>query len=93
MRHKNTNWNLGQNSDGTVPTQHVQWALLMDLRDELRRLNNRFDSLPCIPGILRSIERQLKLQRRCPVHPRYTGRQKPRTDCHFCARLHRARWK
>jgi len=93
VRHKNGQWNLETNADGTVPSQHVTWALQMDIRDELQVLNSRFASLPCILRLLRAIERQLKLQRRCPVHPRYTARRKPTVDCSACRRYYRAAWK
>lgn len=39
-KHANVNWTLGNNSDGTVPTDHVKFALMMDIRTELQRLNN-----------------------------------------------------
>lgn len=93
-RWKNVQWDLhGNERDKNVSTENVTTALLMDLRDELQKLNERFAALPCIPGLLRSIERQLKLQRRCPMHPRYSGRREPKTDCRPCWRFYRAVWK
>ena len=88
-RHKNAWWSLGEN-----PTwEGVQVALLMDLRDELQALNAKFSELPCAVRTLTRIERQLKLQRRCPVHPRYTGARPPSVDCRACRRYYRAVWK
>ncbi len=40
MRHKNIQWDLVTSIDGTVPNQHVTWALAMDVRDELQGLVN-----------------------------------------------------
>jgi len=65
-RLKDENWNLNNGTlkvDGSraYPIETIQAALLMDLRDELRRLN---DLLHCqnfieIPATLRSIRRKL----------------------------------
>lgn len=51
QRFKNSEWKLGTNSDGTVPISHCQTAVLMDIRDELQRLNSllrcyRFIGIP-----------------------------------------------
>lgn len=93
-RWKDVNWSLsGREDDPTVSMEKITAALLMDLRDQLKTLNERFASLPCIPGLLRSIERQIKLQRRCPMHPRYTARREPKTSCRPCWRLYRSVWK
>jgi len=93
VRHKNIQWDLVTSIDGTVPNQHVTWALAMDVRDELQGLRATFSSIPCIVRLLQKIERQLKLQRRCPVHPRYTARRKPSVNCRACKRYYRAVWK
>jgi hypothetical protein len=40
-RHKNLDWKLADlNSNGGLSEIHIQIALLMDLRDELQRLNS-----------------------------------------------------
>lgn len=39
-RHKNENWNLGEsNANNCVSWQQMHMALLMDIRDELQKLN------------------------------------------------------
>jgi hypothetical protein len=37
--HANSRWLVSTNSDGTVPVEHVKFALLQDIRDELQKLN------------------------------------------------------
>ena len=39
-RKKNTNWGIKTNDDGTTPTPDAHLATLMDIRDELQRLNS-----------------------------------------------------
>lgn len=39
MRKKDFDWRVDTNSNGTTPTEHVKFALLMDLRDELKAFN------------------------------------------------------
>lgn len=39
-KHANINWKLRTNPDNTVPTDHIKFALMMDIRTELQRLNN-----------------------------------------------------
>lgn len=66
--------------------------VLMDIRDQLQALNavvNCPNALS-IPQTLRDIRKQLKLQRRCAKHPRYTGWLKPRVDCSGCRRLYKS---
>lgn len=93
-RYRSLEWNLpGKESDAAVQNDIVKQALLMDLRDELKTLNRRFAEIPCIVRVLRSVERQIKLQRRCPQHPRYTARRKPTSGCRPCWRFWRAVWK
>lgn len=58
-RKANINWNLQTNGNGTTPVDAAQLAVLMDLRDELQKLNRL---LHCrnfieIPLILRAIRR------------------------------------
>lgn len=38
-RKKNANWNLNVNDDGSVPQMDAHLAVLMDIRDEMQRLN------------------------------------------------------
>jgi hypothetical protein len=93
-RFRGVEWSLpGRDSDTKVADENVKQALLMDLRDELRTLNRRFAELPCVVSVLRQTLRQIKLQRRCPAHPRYTGKREPSTDCRPCWRFWRAVWK
>src|SRR5882762_6574866 len=95
-RYKNVAWVLpGNESDTTTPNVVVEQALLMDIRDELQRLNRVFacSNFLSIPRSLRSIDRQIKAQRRCPKHPRYTGAKQPTVDCLPCRRFYKAIWK
>lgn len=66
QRFKNQDWRLATNLDGTVPITHVQTAVLMDIRDELQRLNSL---LHCyrfigIPNQLEKIVRNTAKRRR-----------------------------
>jgi hypothetical protein len=58
-RKKNRNWNISTNPDGTTPSSDIQLALLMDLRDELQRLNALLNctNFTEIPGTLLGIKR------------------------------------
>lgn len=68
-RKKDVQWTVARD-DGTVPTwEHVQVAVLMDIRDELKKLNqllhcpNAID----IPNILRAIRRNTTKPRKKKV--------------------------
>ena len=39
-RRKDANWEIKTNPDGTSPTDDATLAVLMDIRDELKKLNN-----------------------------------------------------
>ena len=61
LRHKNAAWTVPTDLNGSIAWGGAQLAVLMDLRDELQRLNNL---LACqnflgIPHTLRSINRKL----------------------------------
>ena len=36
---RGTNWQINRNDDGTYPTTEAQFAVLLDIRDELQKLN------------------------------------------------------
>lgn len=38
-RRRNVNWTISSNADGTLPITSATLATLMDIRDELQRLN------------------------------------------------------
>lgn len=40
-RHKNSNWDIGVNSNNRVSFDGAQLAVLMDIRDELQEVNRR----------------------------------------------------
>ena len=67
-RHKNTQWVLKLNPDGTLQNDRVQIAVLMDIRDELQTLNfifrcKNFVNLPhTLNRIDRRLRKKLKLQ-------------------------------
>lgn len=56
-RFENRDWDLPTQSDGTVRWEAVHSALLMDLRDELRRIRTTMEcpNTAAIPNILRGI--------------------------------------
>jgi hypothetical protein len=62
-RHKDGNWNLpkGGNGDPLQWKEHVTIAVLMDVRDELKRLNALLHcpNFTAIPDTLRGIRRKL----------------------------------
>ncbi len=62
-RHKDTNWNL---PEVATAWEHVQVALLMDIRDELKRLNTLLHchNFTQVPSILRGIRTKLPTRRR-----------------------------
>lgn len=66
-RKKDFNWGIKTNDDGTTPTPDAHLATLMDIRDELKRLN----SLLCCPNFV-AIPRKLdaikrNTDRKCPT--------------------------
>lgn len=71
-RHKNKNWELPTDNNGRIQTwDYVKLAVLMDIRDELQKLNAL---LHCpnfveIPRVLRDIRRKMPT-------PRATKRRK-----------------
>lgn len=56
-RKKDANWLLNLNVNGTVPTCDAQLAVLMDIRDELKKLNWLLscENFLQIPALLRMI--------------------------------------
>lgn len=69
-RHKNKEWNLdGKEVNGRssgVSPEHLHAALLMDLRDELQRLNRLLHchNTVAIPELLRAIKRNTTKRKR-----------------------------
>lgn len=68
-RKKNFNWGIKTNVDGTTPTPDAHLATLMDIRDELQRLNSL---LHC--SIFMAIPRKLDAIRRNTAKKRKTRR-------------------
>lgn len=56
-RKKDVEWKLSDNADGTIPVSYAQIAVLMDLRDELKKLNRLLscENFTSIPALLRMI--------------------------------------
>jgi hypothetical protein len=92
-RLKNHQWTVSSDANGKYEMGAAQLVVLQDLRDELQTIVSLFRSLPCAVRTLERIERQLKVQRRCSKHPRYTATRKPRVACAGCHRYYAARWK
>lgn len=65
-RKKDVNWTLHISDGGTVSNEHAQLAVLMDLRDELKKLNTLLHcpNVIDIPRILRGIRTKLPSKRR-----------------------------
>jgi hypothetical protein len=78
-RRKNTDWALNPNADGTVPHADAELAVLMDIRDELKLVNQKLAVLQCpnflaIPHTLKRISRNTTKKRK----PRTVGKPKLR---------------
>jgi hypothetical protein len=89
---QNINWNITRNDDGTYPQSEAVFAVQMDVREELRKLNRL---LSChnfirIPRILDGIKDNTK-PLRCGKHPSYRGVSKPIARCRTCRLVHRIR--
>lgn len=54
---RNVDWTIKQNSDGTFPTEQATIAILLDIRQELKKLNGVFEcgNFLRIPRILDAI--------------------------------------
>lgn len=66
-RHRNVDWYLpGNDTDKTVTNDIVKMAVLMDIRDELQKLNAVFacHNARAIPGLLRRIARNTTKKRK-----------------------------
>lgn len=65
-RHANTRWTLAPASDNTLTWDQVKVAVLMDIRDELQRLNGLLhcSNFTGIPTTLRSIRRAMPTRRK-----------------------------
>lgn len=63
MKHRNVNWNL---PDKLQTWEQVNTALLMDIRDELRRLNTLLHcpNFTDIPQILRAVRKNTTKRRK-----------------------------
>lgn len=94
-RLKDNDWTVPKPASGGYSFEAASLTVLLDLRDELKKLNRVFacSNFLSIPRSLRSINRQIKAQRRCPKHPRYTGARQPTVDCLPCRRFYKAIWK
>ncbi|MFA5901032.1 MAG: hypothetical protein WC829_18180 [Hyphomicrobium sp.] len=66
-RHKNGNWNLGAaNSEGRVTFDQITVAVLMDIRDELQKLNRLLHcpDFMAIPSKLDAIHKKIPARKR-----------------------------
>jgi len=65
-RKKNFNWGIKTNGDGSTPTQDAHLATLMDIRDELQRLNSLLhcSNFVAIPRKLDAIKRNTAKKRK-----------------------------
>lgn len=77
QRHKDGNWSLPTTADGKIQTwEHVQIAVLMDIRDELKSLNAvlHCPNFLAIPSKLDTIAKNTRKKRK----PRVVGKPKLR---------------
>jgi hypothetical protein len=65
-RLKDINWQPGTDKGAAETWQHVQVAVLMDIRDELKRLNLLLycTNFTGIPQVLRKVEKNTRKKRR-----------------------------
>jgi hypothetical protein len=65
-RRKDVNWRLNELPSGNAPTDDAQLAVLMDIRDELKRLNSvlHCTNFLAIPSKLDAIRRNTAKKRR-----------------------------
>lgn len=58
-RKRNRNWTIYTNRDGSTPTDDAHLAVLMDIRDELQRLNRLLhcENFTGIPFVLHRIRK------------------------------------
>jgi hypothetical protein len=84
-RFKDIEWNLADDQGRVGTWERVQVAVLMDLRDELKRLNNLLacPNFVAIPRILRGIRRNTARRKRAvakvtSANKRSLKRAKPR---------------
>jgi hypothetical protein len=64
-RHKNGNWKMEANPDGSLTIDRVQCALLMDIRDELQAMCRRLDCPETLemPRLLKAIKKNTTKRR------------------------------
>jgi hypothetical protein len=70
------NWTLWQNDDGTFPYEQAQLSVLMDIREELKRLNNvlQCPNFIAVPTKLDQIAKNTRKRRK----PKVVGKPKLR---------------
>lgn len=66
QRYKDQQWMISPGTSGTVSWEAVHAAILMDLRDELKKLNALLHcyNFTAIPGILRDVARNTTPKKR-----------------------------
>lgn len=52
-RHKDANWTIPESADGTTPYEGAQLAVLMDIRDELKKNNRHLATIVSRTGCYR----------------------------------------
>ncbi len=62
-RYKNNNWGLN-GEHGNITWERVPIAVLMDIRDELQRLNNTMSAVGCIHSTMKGLRRDIAQARR-----------------------------
>lgn len=89
---RNINWPVRRNDDGPYPCDEARFAVLMDIREELRSLNRLFSCHNFIrfPRILDKIVENTK-PLRCGKHSSYRGVGKPTSRCRTCRLIHKIR--
>jgi hypothetical protein len=70
-RYKDFNWSMGDTGTSNPATggrsyshDTIKMSILLDLRDELKRLNRFMASLGCIHGTLKGMRRDIQQNRR-----------------------------
>ncbi len=65
-RFKDNNWLIPEKTDHTISWEGVHAALLMDIRDELKKLNTLLHcpNFSAIPHVLRDVAKNTKMTRK-----------------------------
>ena len=72
LRQKDTNWNIPTDANGTASNEFARLAVLMDIRDELKKLNallncKNFTRIPIALGYIEENTRPPRPPKKKPI--------------------------